>query len=155
MLYQHFRRSKIAGSTHAPFVKTPSGMESRWECVVFLLVPSTQTNTTSQTVVFIKTVKDHHAFRLTFQIPDQAPLYKTRPAVFVGHFVGHEGPGSVCAYLKKKGWLVDLSAGSSTDNRSVPTFNISGTLTKEGYRKHSFVDVLHGLALISSRSTLP
>lgn len=84
--------------------------------------------------MFIKTVRDHPSFRLSFQIPDQAPLYQTRPAQFISHFIGHEGPGSVCAYLKKKGWLVSLSSGPNNRNRSVPMFDISGTLTKEGYR---------------------
>ena len=88
-----------------------------------------------QTVVYIKTVKDYYAFRLSFPIPYQGPLYQTRPAQFVGHFVGHEGSGSICAFLKQKGWLVDLSAGYTQDNRSVPFFDIAGTLTKEGYCK--------------------
>ncbi|KIP05202.1 hypothetical protein PHLGIDRAFT_129039 [Phlebiopsis gigantea 11061_1 CR5-6] len=87
------------------------------------------------TIVYIKTVKDYHAFRLSFPIAYQGPLYQTRPAQFVAHFVGHEGPGSICAFLKQKGWLVSLTAGHTQDNRSVPFFDIAGTLTKEGYRK--------------------
>lgn len=86
----------------------------------------------SQTIVFVKTVKDYYAFNLTFPIPDQSPLYKTQPARVIAHFLGHEGPGSVCAYLKKKGWLVSINV-SPSHTRGVPTLSVVGKLTKEGY----------------------
>ena len=82
-------------------------------------------------------MKDYHSFQLAFPIPDQSPLYQTKPASFIAHFLGHEGPGSIYNYLKEKGWLLDINAGvQSYDNRSVSRFAISGTLTKEGYRKY-------------------
>ncbi|EMD39456.1 hypothetical protein CERSUDRAFT_45720 [Gelatoporia subvermispora B] len=84
-------------------------------------------------IICVKTIKDYYSFVLMFAIPDQAPLYKTQPARVLAHFLGHEGPGSVCAYLKKKGWLVSISAHESSQNRSVPTFTVDGVLTKEGY----------------------
>ncbi|EKM58998.1 uncharacterized protein PHACADRAFT_249147 [Phanerochaete carnosa HHB-10118-sp] len=85
------------------------------------------------TIIFVKTVKDYHSFQFSFQIPDQSPLYQTKPASFAAHFLGHEGPGSIYNYLKEKGWLLSISAGASTENRSVSRFTIAGTLTKEGY----------------------
>lgn len=75
-------------------------------------------------------------------IPDQAPLYRKNPATYLAHFLGHEGPGSICANLKKRGWLLDLSAGSGSRNRSVVPFTIEGKLTKEGYRKYHSPDDL-------------
>ena len=53
-----------------------------------------------QSVVFVKTVKDYFAFSLTFQIPDQTNNFRTQPARYLSHLVGHEGPGSVRAYLR-------------------------------------------------------
>lgn len=90
-----------------------------------------------QSIIFIKTVKDYHAFSLTFLLPDQRPFYKTKPAEIIAHFLGHEGPGSVYVYLKKKGWLVSLSAGPNSRNRSIQMFKVDGRLTKEGYGKLS------------------
>ncbi|CAL1699584.1 unnamed protein product [Somion occarium] len=85
------------------------------------------------TIVFVQTVKDYHSFNITFLLPDQSRNFATQPAQIVAHFVGHEGPGSVCSYLKKKGWLVDISAFPSRRNREVPAFTVEGRLTKEGY----------------------
>ncbi|KAI0330109.1 LuxS/MPP-like metallohydrolase [Cubamyces sp. BRFM 1775] len=85
------------------------------------------------TVVFVQTVKDYHAFSLTFQLPDLREHYATKPAYFLTHFLGHESPGSICAYLKKRGWLLNISAGVSGTSRSVQFFKISGRLTLEGY----------------------
>lgn len=85
------------------------------------------------TVVFVRTVKDYQSFQLSFQVPDQAPFYRTKPVSFAAHFLGHEGPGSIYNYLKEKAWLLSLNAGFNSDNRSVPRFTISGTLTREGY----------------------
>ncbi|KAI8985011.1 LuxS/MPP-like metallohydrolase [Trametes punicea] len=76
------------------------------------------------TVVFIQTVKDYHAFSLSFQLPDLRQHYSTKPASFLAHFLGHEGPGSICAYLKKKGWLLDLNAGPSGSSRGVQLFKL-------------------------------
>lgn len=81
----------------------------------------------------MKTVKDFHAFYLTFHIPDQAPLFRTRPASFITHLLGHEGPGSICAFLKKKGWILELSASTRSRNRTVHTLEVDVKLTREGY----------------------
>ncbi|KAI0698094.1 LuxS/MPP-like metallohydrolase [Cytidiella melzeri] len=90
-------------------------------------------------LVFVRTVKDYHEFRVVFQIEDQAPVYRTSPAGFVSHFLGHEGPGSVYAFLKKRGWILDLSAGYSSKNPSVTPFTIGGRLTREGYMHYEEV----------------
>ncbi|OJT06440.1 Insulin-degrading enzyme [Trametes pubescens] len=85
------------------------------------------------TVIFIQTVKDFYAFDVSFQLPDLREHYETKPASFLAHFFGHEGPGSICAYLKKKGWLTSLSSGPSGSSRSVQFFAVHGRLTLEGY----------------------
>ncbi|KAL7284357.1 hypothetical protein ACG7TL_001646 [Trametes sanguinea] len=85
------------------------------------------------TVLFVQTVKDYYAVKLSFQLPDLREHYATKPAAFLAHFLGHEGPGSVCAYLKKKGWILDLSAGPSGRSREPQFFNIQSRLTLEGY----------------------
>lgn len=89
-------------------------------------------------MIFVQTVKDYHAFSLHFELPDLRQHYQTRPTSFLAHFLGHEGRGSICAYLKQKGWLLSLSAGESGDARGVQLFKVEGTLTLEGYRKLTF-----------------
>ena len=90
-----------------------------------------------QTLVFVQTVKDFYSFNLKFLLPKQSHNFATQPGHIISHFIGHEGPGSVCSFLKKKGWLVDIEAFPSHRHREVPTFTIEGTLTEEGYRKLS------------------
>ncbi|KAI0353367.1 LuxS/MPP-like metallohydrolase [Trametes cingulata] len=108
----------------------------------------------TSTVIFIETVKDYHGFSLSFHLPDLREHYTSKPASFLAHFLGHEGPGSVCAYLKKKGWLLDLSAGPTGTSRSVQFFKIQGRLTLEGYLHYR--DVLHAIfAYISLLRTSP
>ncbi|TCD63052.1 hypothetical protein EIP91_006039 [Steccherinum ochraceum] len=85
------------------------------------------------TIIFAKTVKDFHGFSLGFQIPTQLHNYETRPTYFLSHWIGHEGPGSICTYLKKKGWLVEISAGLTGGRREVQYMRVSGELTREGY----------------------
>ncbi|KAF7789938.1 hypothetical protein EIP86_000886 [Pleurotus ostreatoroseus] len=85
------------------------------------------------TIVFVKTVKDFREFEVTWHIPQQPPLFQTRPASCITHLLGHEGPGSIYAYLKKKGWLLSLSASTSSRNRTRQTLSIEGRLTREGY----------------------
>lgn len=84
-------------------------------------------------IIFIKTVKDYYSLTLTFMIPDQRPHLDTQPAFMISHFLGHEGPGSVYAYLKKKNWLISISAGAEWRNPSVQQLKVSVRLTKEGY----------------------
>ncbi|PSS38132.1 hypothetical protein PHLCEN_2v39 [Hermanssonia centrifuga] len=93
--------------------------------------------------VFVKTVKDYHGLQISWLLPDQAPLFLTRPAQYIAHFLGHEGPGSICTYLKKKGWLMDISAAPGKRNRSVQTLIVDATLTREGYRHPNIVIAVH------------
>ncbi len=86
-------------------------------------------------MIFVQTVKDYHAFSVQFELPDLRDNYDSKPTSFLAHFLGHEGRGSICAYLKRRGWLLDLSAGDSGEPRAVHLFKIEGTLTLEGYRE--------------------
>ncbi|TBU47821.1 LuxS/MPP-like metallohydrolase [Dichomitus squalens] len=91
------------------------------------------------TIVIVQTVKDVHAFSLQFGLPDLRQHVTSKPAAFLAHFLGHEGVGSVCAYLKKQGWLLNLSAFTSGHTRGPQTFNVDGTLTLEGYLHYDAV----------------
>ncbi|TFK91904.1 LuxS/MPP-like metallohydrolase [Polyporus arcularius HHB13444] len=90
-------------------------------------------------LIFVQTVKDYHAFSVQFELPDLRDNYDSKPTSFLAHFLGHEGRGSICAYLKRRGWLLDLSVGDSGEPRAVHLFKIEGTLTLEGYLHYESV----------------
>lgn len=48
-------------------------------------------------------VKDIRKLYVTFPIPDLQKYYKSKPGRYLGHLIGHEGPGSLFSELKSKG----------------------------------------------------
>ncbi|CDZ96447.1 related to ste23-metalloprotease involved in a-factor processing [Phaffia rhodozyma] len=88
---------------------------------------------------FMKTVKDLHSLELCWVVPDQSALFKTKPASFIAHYLGHEGPGSVLSYLKKKGWVNGLGAGNSDAATGFSFFRVNCDLTPEGYENYDQV----------------
>lgn len=79
---------------------------------------------------------DLHAFEISFPLEYQPPLWRLKPANFLSHFVGHEGPGSLYSYLKNRGWVIALSAGNQDLARAFATFKITVHLTEEGFSMH-------------------
>lgn len=92
-----------------------------------------------QTQVFFKTVKDVRMLHVVFPIPDQEPFFRTKPAQFLSHFIGHEGQGSILSHLKNKGWSNRLSAGATDGANGFEFFKISVDLTKEGLANYDEV----------------
>jgi insulysin len=74
-----------------------------------------------------------YCVEISFPIPYQAPNWKNHPSSFIAHFIGHEGPGSPHSYLKHKGWVIALSAGSQTLGRGLGMLRVTIQLTKEGF----------------------
>ncbi|EJD07222.1 insulin-degrading enzyme [Fomitiporia mediterranea MF3/22] len=86
--------------------------------------------------VHVKTVMDLYEVDLTFPIPWQTPHWRVTPADYLAHLIGHEGPGSILAYLKSKGLVNELCASCSAPGRGVSQFEVSIDLTKEGFKKY-------------------
>ncbi|KAI0076466.1 insulin-degrading enzyme [Panus rudis PR-1116 ss-1] len=93
------------------------------------------------TSVSVSTVMSFHAIEISFPIPYQPPFWRHQPAYFLGHFVGHEGPGSLHSYLKHKGWIIALSAGPQPLAREFSMFKVTLRLTKEGFDHHREVSL--------------
>lgn len=74
-----------------------------------------------------------HAIEVSFPLPYQPAMWKYKPANFLSHFVGHEGPGSLHSYLKQKGWLTNLSSGPQNLAREFAMFKVTLHLTREGF----------------------
>jgi insulysin len=61
---------------------------------------------------FAKPVMDSRELNLLFPFLDEELLFESQPSRYISHLIGHEGPGSIMAYVKSKGWANGLSAGS-------------------------------------------
>ncbi|KAF2769156.1 LuxS/MPP-like metallohydrolase [Teratosphaeria nubilosa] len=84
------------------------------------------------TQVFVKPVMDQKTLELHFEYPDEEDLYESHPSRYLAHLIGHEGPGSILAYLKKKGWANTLHAGASPVCPGNGMFSMQIKLTEEG-----------------------
>lgn len=88
--------------------------------------------------IFAKPVMDQRTLDICFPFQDEEYLYESQPSRYISHLIGHEGPGSILAYTKAKGWANGLSAGPSSVCPGSALFQISIKLTEEGlkvYRK--------------------
>uniref|UniRef100_A0A8C4NB61 Insulin-degrading enzyme n=2 Tax=Eptatretus burgeri TaxID=7764 RepID=A0A8C4NB61_EPTBU len=77
-------------------------------------------------------VKDIRNLYVTFPIPDLQPFYKSNPGHYLGHLIGHEGPGSLLSLLKSKGWVNTLVGGQKEGARGFMFFIINVDLTEDG-----------------------
>jgi insulysin len=88
------------------------------------------------TQVFAKPVMDTRSLDLSFTCQNEESLYESHPGRYLSHLIGHEGPGSILAYIKAKGWANDLSAGGSDVDPDTGMFHISIRLTTEGFKQY-------------------
>lgn len=93
------------------------------------------------TQVSVDTIMRFHAIEMSFPLPYQAPNWKHKPADLLSHFVGHEGPGSLHAYLKKKGWITSLSSGPQNLARGFAMFKVTVYLTLDGFKNHKEIQL--------------
>lgn len=86
--------------------------------------------------IFAKPVMESRSLEISFPWQDEEEMYETQPARFISHLIGHEGPGSILAYLKDKGLANSLSAGYHTVCPGSAFFEIDISLTPEGLRTY-------------------
>ena len=84
------------------------------------------------TMTYIVPVKDIRSLNITWGIPDLTPLYKTSPGSYLGHLLGHEGPGSLLSELKSRGWVNNLVGGQKSGSKGFGFFVVNVDLTEEG-----------------------
>ena len=80
----------------------------------------------------VKPVKNQKLLRLFFPLPSIRAYQETKPSQYIGHFIGHEGKGSLLSLLKSKGWAEALGAGISVDSPDSSVFSVSISLTENG-----------------------
>ncbi|KAE9395045.1 insulin-degrading enzyme [Gymnopus androsaceus JB14] len=64
------------------------------------------------TMISVQTIMAFHVIEIFLPIEYQATHWRHKPGDFICHLVGHEGPGSLCAHLKKNGWVTELNIRS-------------------------------------------
>lgn len=61
-----------------------------------------------------------------------------QPAHYLSHLTGHEGPGSILSYLKKKNWATYLSAGMCFGGTGFGFFHVCIDLTEQGIGNYNY-----------------
>jgi insulysin len=80
----------------------------------------------------IQPVKDIYNLSYTFELSDPVKNYKEKSSQYLGHLLGHEGEGSLLAWLKLKGWAEGLSAGLSNKLQNNSSFQVTISLSQDG-----------------------
>ena len=91
------------------------------------------------TQIFAKPVMDTRLLDIYFPYQDEENLYETQPSRYISHLIGHEGPGSILAYIKAKGWANGLSSGAMPICPGSAFFTVSIRLTEDGLREYKEV----------------
>jgi insulysin len=105
----------------------------RWDDV------SVYTDTELLTQTFARPVFQSRSLDLSFLYRDEEEYYESHPSRYLSHLIGHEGPGSILAYIKAKGWANGLAAGGSSLCPGSGIFNISVKLTEDGLKHYQEV----------------
>ncbi|KAJ7217182.1 Metalloenzyme, LuxS/M16 peptidase-like protein [Mycena pura] len=93
------------------------------------------------TFVAAQTIMTCRDLMISFPVEWQPPFWRHKPASFITHFVGHEGPGSVHSYLKNKGWITHLSVAARVLAHGLSELSIKLTLTIDGFKNHRHVSL--------------
>jgi insulysin len=65
-------------------------------------------------------------------VQDKESQFLNKPAYYVSHLLGHEGPTSLLSYLKKQGWANGIGASTDADLSDFYTLQMSVQLTPKG-----------------------
>jgi insulysin len=85
---------------------------------------------------FARPVFETRTLEMSFMYRDEEEFYESHPSRYLTHLIGHEGPGSILAYIKAKGWANGLGAGASSPCPGSGLFQISVKLTEDGLKHY-------------------
>lgn len=89
--------------------------------------------------VYVVPIKESKTIKICWQMPslNARDIQLAKPGQFLSHVIGYEGPGSILALLKTKGWATELGAGPSSVQSASSFFNVYIDLTVLGV-EHRF-----------------
>jgi len=88
------------------------------------------------TQIFAKPIMDSRELNISFSYRDETELFASQPSHYISNLIGHEGPGSILAYIKAKGWCNALSSGAQPICPGAAIFMVSIRLTPEGLENY-------------------
>ncbi|KAF9265707.1 hypothetical protein L218DRAFT_957335 [Marasmius fiardii PR-910] len=88
------------------------------------------------TIVSIPTIMTMHMLEIAFPLDPQVENWRHKPANFISHLIGHEGPGSLLSLLKKEGLAVSLSCGPQALGRGFDLLRVTIELTQKGFENY-------------------
>lgn len=81
-------------------------------------------------------VQEMYVLEVNWALPPVIKLYKSKPLSYLSWLIGHEGAGSLTAYLRKNLWASGLTSGHSDDgisfNSIYTLFSITIVLSEKG-----------------------
>lgn len=83
-------------------------------------------------LIRVRPLKQAARLILTFPLPEINTDYLHKTTSYIAHLLGHEGPGSLCFFLRRQHWINELSAGGGMSGYNFKDFNINMQLTDEG-----------------------
>lgn len=111
-------------------VKNKDLPQNRWDDAQPLEKPQLTTE------IFAKPVMESRSLEISFPYQDEEHMYETYPSRYLSHMIGHEGPGSILAYLKEQGLANSLSAGAHTVCPGSAFLELEISLTPEGLKRY-------------------
>lgn len=101
----------------------------------------------------IEPVKEIRRLQFTFPMPETQSNYAVKPVQLLTHLLGHEGEGSLLAYLKEQGWAEGLSAGRSLSTHSESNLVVQIQLTRAGLLQTDRITqaLLHYIGLLQQQ----
>lgn len=83
--------------------------------------------------------KETHSLSITWQLPSLVRDWKTKPAEYLAHLVGHEASGSLLSYFRSKAWATSAVAGigdSGSESSSCHSlFTATFVLSEDGLKE--------------------
>ena len=118
-------------------VKNQDLLENRWDGIDMLAKDQLSTE------IYAKPVMESRSLEISFPWQDEEEMFETQPARYISHLIGHEGPGSILAYLKERGLAQTLSAGYHPVCPGSAFFEIEIGLTPDGLQHyHEIVKIV-------------
>ncbi|KZF20164.1 LuxS/MPP-like metallohydrolase [Xylona heveae TC161] len=100
--------------------------QNRWDHVQ----PLTKDQLLTQ--ISAKPVMEMRSLDIVFPYMDDDDFFMSQPSRYISHLIGHEGPGSILAYIKAKGWANGLASGPMPLSPGSAFFTVSIRLTENG-----------------------
>ncbi|HET8904981.1 MAG TPA: insulinase family protein [Saccharospirillum sp.] len=83
-------------------------------------------------LVEVEPRRETRLLQFRFPVPATVPELNTKPYAYLASLLDHQGPGTLFAELRDRGWADGISAHSPGTSRNPDTFNITLQLTPEG-----------------------